>query len=552
MQRKRGSIRIGYSQPLIILLVVVALAGCVAPPQTLTMSELPSARRASVVDPWGHEWPRIMTTDGDYDTRESNAAHIRDIASYQGVIWMLNWPDYYLSQATLADPFEMLRSLNPDIAVIGGTHSYLIPWSGCSNPAYPQTCAIYRTVDGNDWYVYDAAGNRLQAATGAWINWTQGYAQWLAEFIAGQAARQCGGRSCWDGFYVESMDPPHGIGKFFSADLDRDGLQDMDPARLTKCELDARQMAGYAAFAQAVSTSTGLPVGGESFGPGLAGPGSPHPLLGKETMYFDGAFPNGAWPDCTVDPYGGRGGYTHLNDAWGLHMASALAFQAAGTPGLLMRGDMVFPSENQAKRFVLASGMMTDMYVIPHQHQIPNRWPCDECLVNATGRTTDAPADLGWAGDPQGEAFRLRDGATMSQAIARGERLSDDLWGRIFANGMAIVNPTTTTRTVSLPEGYAAINASARPGGDMVVNHGGSVSSITLAPNDGRILRRVAVPVPTSTRPSTPTPTPTPTRTMTRTPSPTATNTPTQTPTATVDLQGLQRRVEALETKVAP
>jgi hypothetical protein len=112
-----------------------------------------------------------MTTDGDYNASEANAAHIRDVASYYGVLWMFNWLDYDKSPlATVKNPIALLRSLNPKAVVIGGTHTYLIPWSGCGNPAFPQTCAIYSAVDGNDWYVYDAAGKRLKTGTNSWIN----------------------------------------------------------------------------------------------------------------------------------------------------------------------------------------------------------------------------------------------------------------------------------------------------------------------------------------------------------------------------------------------
>ncbi len=540
-------------------LIVFALlaASCVAPtpgPAPISVPVAPVGRATAGfgdVFGLGHTAPLIMTTDGDYNAAEANASHIRDVASYYGVLWMFNWLDYDKSPlATVKNPIDLLRSLNPKAVVIGGTHTYLIPWSGCSNPAFPQTCAIYGAVDGNDWYVYDAAGKRLKTGTGSWINWTQGYASWLADFVIGQAARQCGGVPCYNGFYVESEDIPHGIGSFFSADLDRDGKQDMDPARLTKCQLDAVQMDGYAAFARSVNEATGLPVGGESFGPGLAGAGSPNYLLGKETLYFDGAFPNGAWPDCTTDPYGGRGGYTYLGDAWGLHMASALAFQGAGTPGVLLRGDMAFPTENQARRFTLATGMMTDMYTVPHIGQNPDRWPCDECLVNAAGRSTDSPADLGWAGRPQGDPFRLRDGVTMAQAIARGERLADDVWGRFYTNGFALTNPTSAMVTVNLPEGYAAVDATSRPGGDTAVNNGRPVRSVSIAPNDGRILRRLPGPLPTTIPPVTLTPRPSPTATARPTVTPTPTLTPSPTPTLT-DLEQVKKRVSALETVVA-
>lgn len=537
-----------------VLLTLIVLTGCVAPQETLPVVVPPQTQRiTSQLDPWGHLWPRIMTTDGDYDAREANPDHLRQVASYQGALWTFNWPDYELNPAaTVADPFGAVRAINPSIAIIGVTHSYLLPWSGCSSPAFATTCAIWRAVDGNDWYARDEVGAKMPTATGWWINWTGGYPAWLTQFIDNQVdARQCGGRDCWDGYYVESAGIPHGISGFVNADLDRNGQRDVNPDGMTKCQLDAVQMDGYASFMEEVARRTDKPVGGESFGPGLIGSTSPNYLLGKESLYFDGAFPNGAWPDCTTDPYGGSGGYTYLGDAWGLHMRSALAFQAAGTPGVLMRGDMAFTSENQGKRFVLASALLTDMYVIPHRHQLPDRWPCDECLINPAGRTTDSPADQGWLGQPQSEPFRLRDGLTMAQAIALGERLADDAWGRMYSNGMTVVNPTTRRLTLTLPAGYSAVNAQARPGGDLVVNHGGPVSSVDLAPDDGRVFVRRAGPNPTPTAARSATPTRTPTRTATPTSTPTRTATPmaTTTPTFT-DLERLRIRVEALETRV--
>lgn len=546
---------------LILGLVLLVLAGCSPLPQPtepapLVLPEPPviqqgvAAVSAAPFAGLRHAWPRIGTTDGDYNPSEATSDHIADVASHQVVLWTLPWPDYSAdTRSTLKTPFEALRALNPAIATVGVTHTYLVPWSGCGSAAFNTICRIWQAVDGNDWYAYDATGKKLSTATGWWINWTRGYDQWLADFLSGQAARQCGNAPCWKGFYVEMAGPPHGIGSFFSADLDRDGRQDMAEGRLTKCQLDAAQMDGYARLMQTVNRLTGLPIGGESFGPGLDGPASPNYFLGKETLYFDGEFPFGAWPDCSKDPYGGSGGYTYLGDAWGMHMASALAAQDAGTIGVLLRGaGGQFADENQARRFILASGAMTDHYTVVHLHQLPWKFPCDECLVNAAGRSTSNPADLGWAGDPLGEPFRPRDGVTMRQAIARGERLADDVWCRFFEMAVSCVNPTTSPQTVNLPDGFAAVNAAGRPGGDTVVNNGRPVRSMTIAAGDGRFLRRVST-VGTAVPPSS-----TPTLASTSIPRPTSTPTPSRTPTATAtltELEALKRRVDVLETVVA-
>ena len=50
-----------------MLLVLLALASCAIPPQTLPVAPLQAEQTAVSLAPWGHLWPRIFTTDGDYD-----------------------------------------------------------------------------------------------------------------------------------------------------------------------------------------------------------------------------------------------------------------------------------------------------------------------------------------------------------------------------------------------------------------------------------------------------------------------------------------------------
>jgi len=67
---------------------------------------------------------------------------------------------------------------------------------------------------------------------------------------------------------------------------------------------------------------------------------------------------------------------------------------------------------------------------------------------------------------------------------------SQDIWRRDFQNGVALVNPTTSAKTVKIEPGLHRLTGNQDP----TVNNGSAVSQVTLQPKDGIVLlRKVAI-----------------------------------------------------------
>jgi hypothetical protein len=86
-------------------------------------------------------------------------------------------------------------------------------------------------------------------------------------------------------------------------------------------------------------------------------------------------------------------------------------------------------------------------------------------------------------GAPTGDASRK---GYLGQANARAVKLSNGLWRRDFANGIALVNNTSASITYSLGGTFRKIAGTQDP----TVNNGQSVSSVTLPAQGGLILLR--------------------------------------------------------------
>jgi Hypothetical glycosyl hydrolase family 15 len=125
-------------------------------------------------------------------------------------------------------------------------------------------------------------------------------------------------------------------------------------------------------------------------------------------------------------------------------------------------------------RHNLAATLMTNSY-FSHGCGAPcnyaDFWWYDEYSVDpATAKATGDASKKGYLGQPTGPAVRLSNG----------------VWRRDFDNGIALANNTSSTQTVSLGGTFRRIQGTQDPS----VNNGASVSSQTLAPQDGIILLR--------------------------------------------------------------
>lgn len=574
----------------IVACLTLSCASSQAPPLTVARDDLADAVCLPTTVTWAdeHMAPKIGATDGDYNVSDSNRANLEATKNYYLTLWTPDWTSYdlYSPPPEVGNPQEYVRSRNPAAKLIAVFHEYGLPASYCHTPAYPVRCDL--VTEQVKWRAKNASGGDIYFDPNAiHLNWTTQYATWLADYIAGPNVWQkmCGNKPCWDGVYVETLSIPHSLNGFLSIDADRNGVQDL--GKRTKCEVDARQMAGYATFFDRLASHGVAPAGGEGMESGLAGPDSPPVLAGHATAAFSGDFPRLGWPDCSVGPYDYRGGWTIPGgDKWAYNMRQVLKWQDSGAMPVLMMGEPLYGTngdaffrryvtgENQQRRLVVASAIIADAYAIPHVNQTPRLYPCDECLVDrVTGQATTSVANLGWLGCRLAESTNER-GETL--------RTADDLagvWTAPFANGLTVLNATTSERTVEIGPGWRFIRGNFGYGGDGSHNPGGPApETLTVGPYDAYVLiRDVAAPVTPTARPTltpaptrtptvtvsptrrptitpahtrTPTATPTASQTPTVTTTPSPTVTPTTTPTLT-DLDILRLRVDALETVVA-
>ena len=545
--------------------------------------------------PWDseHQFPRIITTDGDYSAADSNTSNLSAIARYDGVLWTLDWPTYrnYSNPPPILFPFAYVRYLNAGTKFIGVNHSYGIWPSYCHiDETYPNRCNIvtaYSTANGqtappaipvppsnqvtvgDGWYAKKSNGNLLTFTADTLLNWSSldpdnsiSYAQWLGVYMTTAVwPMECSGSRCWDGFYFESMGIPHPYrgptGNFAEIDANENGITDLREGAWNKCTVDAHQMDAYNDFFDILASGGITVAGGESvMDAGLTGPNSPSYLLGHATAGFNGDFPRESWPDCSNGPHDFSGGFTTPGgNKWHYNMRQAIAWEDTGALVVNMAGEDLFGKDGdtyyqtyvsdwqQQRRLVVGSTLLINAYSTPHRDQIPTSYPCDECLVNvASGNSTTAIADGGWLGCPSNDAYSMMDGRTLRKVLVDGDLLSGQVWCRQFTNGIVCVNASETTQNVSIGTGYKYINGSANDGGDPTHNPGGTApSTLSIHAYDAYVLIRDGAPTATPIGPtSTPTPTPTARATPTSNATSTSTPTPTITPTPTAtSLPGL-------------
>lgn len=128
-------------------------------------------------------------------------------------------------------------------------------------------------------------------------------------------------------------------------------------------------------------------------------------------------------------------------------------------------------------RGTLAATLMGDAYFGYSDGNAPTNggytalWWYDEYSVDlATGKATGDASRKGYLGQPRGAAQELANG----------------VWRRDYDNGIALVNESNGSQTVSLEKAYRRISGTQAPS----VNSGGTTTSVTLTERDGVILLR--------------------------------------------------------------
>lgn len=348
----------------LIVLAVIALAGCVAPERPgpapsptaeqvsryslaeleAMIAERQAAGPAGVMfdgtcdglnngGPWActHAFPRIIATAGTYLPNQSTSDWLKHLARYQGAMLTTDWPNYnnYSPQPAgwQSDPFGYVRGLQEDAGLawsdykfLAVLHTYQLQYNYCGSAWAPNACAIYTamsTADGatantDGWYARDSGGAVLNAATGKQENWSSldpdgaagKWPGWLGSFVATDVwGDTCNGEHCWDGIYVESMNIPHALTNFLHIDADENGEEDLNQGSWDKCDVDTHQMDGFNAFFDILASEGITVAGGETEWTGLLDYETPSYLDGHATASFNGDFPRSPWYRCFTAPH---------------------------------------------------------------------------------------------------------------------------------------------------------------------------------------------------------------------------------------------------------
>lgn len=564
-----------------IILVLVLLAGCVPPatpapptrPPVEAVAPLSAACPALDGSPgWEpgpypeHGFPRLKASNANYVTSDANLTLLGNLALFDMVEMVSSRPYWFENSCTGVDTFSVLRGINPDIKLLGLWHSY-----GFTNPlAFSMTChptvrhmyTAYDTANGGGgaWYLEDDGGDLIlwppPMDVQTMLNWSTAQPDaspvnnlglWWADYASGP---NFAGKD-WDGLILEAVPVPHSMFGYWW-DIDENGLTDFYEAGKGRAFASSEQYAGWnTAFARIASNDPGLVVvtdGG--WEPNPTGFDDPQVMLANVNIAEDFGFPTTpaylntcASPSstCPTAPAGAAWWAFHMRQYVEWMDGAATGTGEAGASylpamdyydniadrtysGATRWGDYIL-SFRQYQRFVVGSTLLENGYVQPHAGQYPD-W-CDECGV-VNGATSQTMAGKHWLGCPLAEAENST-GDTLRDVIATGwADLGTDVWTREFEHGLVIVNPTTTSRSVSVGAGWRRILGWYDTGH----NNGAIATSVLLQPMDAIVLVRMdGTPTPTPTQTNTPTQTPTPT--ITQTPTPTRTPTPTWTPTAT-------------------
>jgi hypothetical protein len=114
------------------------------------------------------------------------------------------------------------------------------------------------------------------------------------------------------------------------------------------------------------------------------------------------------------------------------------------------------------------------------------RYAYTSCLLD-DGYFSFTDSSRGYSSVPWFDEYDHKLGNALTRPPAGA--WSEEVWRRDFQNGVVLVNPTSSARTVKLERGLARLAGRQDPAN----NDGAAVSRVTLAPKDGIVLRRLTV-----------------------------------------------------------
>ena len=194
-------------------------------------------------------------------------------------------------------------------------------------------------------------------------------------------------------------------------------------------------------------------------------------------------------------------------------------------------------------RFWWATSLLQEAYLMYQPRGANPYWNADYWVTydSAAGKCIPTTSSTGkhWLGTAVTGAVLASDGTwsgntTMASLTADANWATVDnyAWGRQFQYGVALVNPTTASQTVTLPAGrqYRQISSTVDEGATVVLPAMRGMVLCDITSFEGSVPGG-PTPTPTVTPTNTPTNTPTVPAAATNTPTPTKTPTPTATPT---------------------
>jgi len=503
-----------------------------------------------------HQFPRLKASNGNYATGNANTTMLNNLQYFDIVEFVGDRHNWYAQACTTIDTHTYLRMRNPHIKLFGVYHSYgfvdaTVLGPTC-NPNVMAMWTAYDTADGgaSDWYMRDAFGEVVPlGTTGATanqvvLNWSglqtgfpssNSLASWWGTHVSSSAfaGATCGGVDCWDGVILEAAGVPH---QYQGAlwDIDENSVTDFVQGGMGRAGVNNAQYDGWIYAFDVIANTTDLVImtdGG--WQPSPTGFNDWPVLAAHVDIAQDFGWPTditylnscggSVYSSCPTGPPAGKYWDFHMRQyvQWmdvGSKAPTAASYVNAMTyydtfaaktfSGSTTWGQYV-TDYRQYQRFLLASTLLENGYAQIHAGQTPD-W-CDECGVNlATGRSEKSLAATGWLGCPLTEAKTIGGGQTLRQRIADDwTTLSNYVWYREFTNGLVVVNPTTSSQTVNVGQGWKRIYS---PAGQVTHNNGAVVSgNLTIGAMNAFVLLRdnSATPTPTATRTPTPTVTPT-------------------------------------------
>lgn len=372
----------------------------------------------------------------DYQ-RDLSRLDVAILGFYKG--WQ---PPGYAATAGLAmrKAVQAIKALNPDILI--GQYTVLNEVSGDSADSASRD--LRDKLNDSDWWLLNAHGRRVQW-TGDYSNWEVNFTDWTRADREGRRWPEWLAQRNYEVFFREV--PAFDIVYLDNvmtrsrvrADWKRDG-KDRDPG---DADMLSAHRAGHLAHWQRI----------RELQPGALLLGNVDDDLSNPLWraQLDGAFLEGligeSW---SIETWGG----------WPAMMARYRAVLAnIRKPGLVGFNVSGAAGDYRLFRYAFASCLLDDGYFsFTDRARGHSSVPWFDEYDHRLGRALSKPPDRPW-----------RDG----------------VWRRDFEHGIALVNPTGSTHTITLEPGYRRIDGRQDAG----VNNGSAVSQLRLPPKDGIVLR---------------------------------------------------------------